>query len=76
MIKNPPVNTGNARDASSILGLGRSSGGGNGNLLQYFCLENSMDRRAWWATVRGVEKESDTMSTHHFANILRCSVMT
>ena len=37
-------------------GLGRSPGGGNGNLLQYSCLENSMDRGAWWATVYGVAK--------------------
>ena len=41
MIKNPPANIG---DAGLILGLGRSPGGGNGNLLQYFCLENSMGR--------------------------------
>ena len=42
-----------------IPGLGRSPGGGNGNPLQYFCLENPMDRGAWWATVQGVAKESD-----------------
>ena len=40
--------------------LGRSSGGGNGNPLQYPCLGNPMDRRAWWATVHGVTKELDT----------------
>ena len=43
-------------DMGSIPGSGRSSGGGNGNLLQYSCLENPMDREAWWATVHGVEK--------------------
>ena len=41
------------------LGLGRSPGGGNGNPLQYSCLENPMDRGAWRATVHGVGKESD-----------------
>ena len=47
-------------DVGSIPGLGRSSGEGNGNPLQYSCLENPMDRGAWWATVHGVSKESDT----------------
>ena len=49
----------NAGDASSIPGLGRYPEEGNGNPLQYSCLENPMDRRAWWATVHGVAKESD-----------------
>ena len=42
------------RDLGSVPGLTRSPGEGNGNTLQYSCLENSMDRRAWWATVHGV----------------------
>ena len=58
MVKNLPANAGDTRDAGSISGLGRSPGEGNGNPLQYSCLENSMDRRAWLAT--GVCKESDT----------------
>ena len=49
MVKNLPANAGDSRDAGSIPGLGRSPGGGNGNLLQYSCLENSMDRGAWQA---------------------------
>ena len=53
MVKNPPANTG---DAGSIPGSGRSHGGGNGNLLQYSCLGNPMDREAWWATVHGGHK--------------------
>ena len=44
----------NAGDPGLIPGLGRSPGEGNGNLLQYSCLENSMDGEAWWATVHGV----------------------
>ena len=48
--------TANARDTVSIPGSGRSFGEGNGNPLQYFCLENPMDRGAWWAIVRGVTK--------------------
>ena len=46
----------NVGDLDSIPGLGRCPGGGYGNPLQYSCLENLMDRRAWWATVRGVAK--------------------
>ena len=46
-------------DAGSMAGSGRSSGEGNGNPLQYYCLEYPMDRGACWATVRGVEKELD-----------------
>ena len=57
-MKNPPASTG---DAGSIPGLGGSPGGGNGNPLQYSCLGNPMDRGAWWATVHGITKESDTM---------------
>ena len=50
MVKNPPVNAENIRDAGSIAGWGRSPGGGNGNPLQYSCLQNPMDRGAWWAS--------------------------
>ena len=58
VVKNPPANTGDARDASSIPGLGRSPGVGNVNRLQYSYLENSIDRGAWGATVHGAA-ESD-----------------
>ena len=51
-----------AGDQGSIPGLGSSSGEGNGNPLQYSCLENSMDREAWWATVRGVTKSRTQLS--------------
>ena len=56
MIKNLPANAGEVRDASSIPGLGRSPGEGNGNPLQYSCLENPMDRGALWAVIHGVTK--------------------
>ena len=56
VVKNPPANAGDIRDVDSIPGLGRSPGGGYGNLLQYSCLENPMDRGAWWVTVHGVTK--------------------
>ena len=59
MVKNLPANAGDIRDTGSILGLGRSSGGGHGNPLQYSCLENPKDRGAWQATVHGVTKELD-----------------
>ena len=53
-IKNLPVHAGDIRDAGSIPGSGRSPGEGNGNLLQYSCLENPMDIRAGWTTIHGV----------------------
>ena len=56
MLKNLPANEGDLRDLSSIPELGRSPGVENGNLLLYSCLENSMDRGAWQATVHGVAK--------------------
>ena len=51
VVKNPPANAGDIRDIGLIPGLGRFPGEGNGNPLQYSCLENPMDRGAWWATV-------------------------
>ena len=56
MVKNLPANAGDTRDVGSTLGPGRSPEIGSGNLLQYSCLENSMDRGAWWATILGVAK--------------------
>ena len=50
-VKHPPAKAGGIRDVGSIPGLGRSLGGGHGNPLQYSCLENSMGREAWRATV-------------------------
>ena len=61
MVKNPPVN---ARDASSIPELGRSTGGGNSNSFQYSCLENPMDRGDWQGTVQEVAKSRTQLSTH------------
>ena len=60
VVKNLPANAGDIRDAGLILGSGRCPGGGHGNALQYSCLENPMNRGAWWATVRGVAKNLDT----------------
>ena len=59
MVKNPPANTRDARDVGSIPGSGRSPGGENGNPFQYSCLENPMERGAWWATVHGVTRVGD-----------------
>ena len=57
VVKNPPVS---ATDLASILGSGRSPGGGNGNPFQYSCLGNSMDCGAWRPAVHRVSKELDT----------------
>jgi len=56
VVKNPPANAGDKRDrdVGLIPGSGRSSGGGNGNPLQYPCLENPMDKETWWATLHRV----------------------
>ena len=64
VVKNPPANAGETRDPGSIPGLGRSPEGGNGNPLQYSCLENVMDRGAWWATVHGVTESQTQLSMH------------
>ena len=59
VVKNPPANAG---DTGSISGLGKLPGEGNGNRLQYSCLENPMDKRAWQATVHGVTKSQTQLS--------------
>ena len=68
VVKNPPADAG---DADSIPRSGRSPSVGNGNPLQCSCLENSMERGAWWATVHGVTKSDMTEHTHH-THILSC----
>ena len=63
VVKNLPANAGDVRGAGSIPGLGRSPGGGHVHQLQYSCLENPMDRGAWWATVHGVAQSDMTEVT-------------
>ena len=62
MVKNPSANSGDARDTDSIPGLGRSPGVGNSNPLQYSCLGNPMDRRAWRATILGVAQSQTRLT--------------
>ena len=65
VVKNLPANAEDIRDAgSSIPGLGRFPGGGHSNPLQYSCLENCMDRGAWWAAIHRVTKSWTQLSTH------------
>ena len=73
-IKSPPVSAGDIRDVGSIPGSGRSLRGGHGNLLQYPCLENPMDRGAWWATVLRVTKSQTQLSVINFHQSLALTV--
>ena len=69
VVKNPPAHAGDEREVGSIPGLGRSSGGRNGNSLQYSFLENLMDRGTWQATVHRVAKsqrQMKSLSTHTY----------
>ena len=66
VVKNLPVNAGDTRDAGLISELGRPPGGRHGNPLQYSCLENPIDRGAWWATVHGVAQNWTQLSDFHF----------
>ena len=73
MVKNPPADAGDAGDVSLIPGWGRPPGGGHGNplqyafffSLQYSCLENPIDERAWWAAGHGVPKSRTRLSPKH-----------
>ena len=60
MVKNQPAEPGDIRDVGSVPGLQRSPGEGRGNPFQYSCLENPMDRGAWWATVVGLQETGST----------------
>ena len=64
VVKNPPANARDTGDVGLILGSGRSPGGGHGNPLKYSCLENSMDRGAWWVTVHVTAKSRTRLSRH------------
>ena len=62
VVKNPPANAGDPGDTGAITGSGRSPGIGNDNPLQYSCLENSMDRGGWQATVHGATESQTQLS--------------
>ena len=78
MAKNLLVNAADVRDVVSVPGWGRSSGGGHGNPLQFSCLENPVDRGAWWATVHKVIKSQTRLkqlSTHIHTGVSDCSIL-
>ena len=73
LVKSSPANAGDIRDAGSVPRLGRSPGEGHGNPLQYSCLENPMDRGAWWAMVHRVVKSQtqlNRLSTHNVFSMI------
>ena len=72
VVNNLPANIGDTRDWGLIPGLGRSPGGGNDSLLQYSCLENCMDRGAWWATVHGFTKSRTQLTEFNVYQESRC----
>ena len=72
VVKNLPANAG---DVGLIPGLGRRPGQGNGNPLQYSCLENSMDGGAWWATVSGVAKSWTRLSNFTSLHLMLIAAM-
>ena len=74
VVKNPPANAGNVSNPGSIPELGRSLGEGCGSSLQYSCLENSMDRGAWWAVVHGVAKSRTWLKWLSRHATWRCSL--
>ena len=69
-----PADAGDTRDVASFTGLGGSSGVGNGNLLQYSCLESSIDRGAWRGYVHGVTKSHIQLSIHSYKYSIRATV--
>ena len=71
MVKNPPANAG---DLSSLPGSGRFPGEGNGNPLQYSCLENPKDGGAWWATVHGVARVGHNLGTKQQSSCMELSL--
>ena len=82
VVKSPPDNAGDIRDAISIPGLGRSTGEGHGNPLQYSCLENPVVRGAWWAMVHRVAESQTQLkwlrtahSIHRVATIILISLL-
>ena len=84
MVKESACNAGDTADVGSVPGSGRSPGEGNGNLLQYSCLENPMDGGAWWAIVHGVAKSRTRLRdftftfhhTHHMSGLFTHLIFT
>ena len=75
VVKNLPAYAGDAGDMGLIHGLGRYPGEGNGNLLQYSCLGNLMDRRAWWATSPWGHEGPDTRLTEKTGNYTEINIV-
>ena len=79
VVKHPPANAGDVRDANLIPGSGRSPEEGQSNPLQYSCLENPMDRGAWWAMVHGVPKsrtQLKRLSKYMTQSLAYCECLT
>ena len=75
VVKNLPANAEDTRNTGLIPGLGRDPGVGNGNSLHYSCLENFMDRGAWWATVPGIARSRTQLRTHTMRTYYRVDIL-
>ena len=75
MVENLPARAGDIKDVGSILGLGRSHGGGHGNPLQYSCLDNLVDRRVLWVIVHKAKESDTTEATEHMLTHNRLIVL-
>ena len=74
VVKISPASAGDRRDTGLIPGSGRSPGEGNGNPLHYSCLENSMDRGVWWATVHGVTQSRREVHMFKLLKMTKCEL--
>ena len=75
LVKNPPTNAGDTRNSGLFPGSGKSPKVGGSNPLQYFCLENSMNRGAWWVTVHAPAKSQTWLSAYIYVTVIMIGIV-